>query len=61
MSDDDANPSEQFKDGFNRFWQLFECPERTLIVFVLVIRFDCFIFMAGTPSPKRKIRISDDH
>ena len=22
---------------------------------------DCFIFMAGTPSPKRKIRISDDH
>jgi hypothetical protein len=22
MSDDDTNPSEQFKDGFNRFWQL---------------------------------------
>jgi hypothetical protein len=22
---------------------------------------DCFIFMAGSPSPKRKIRISDDH
>ncbi len=37
MSDDDANPSEQFKDGFNRFWQLFECPERTLNHFVLLI------------------------
>jgi hypothetical protein len=22
MSDDDANPSEQLKNGFNRFWQL---------------------------------------
>jgi hypothetical protein len=37
MFDDDANPSEQFKDGFNRFWQLFECPERTLNVSVLLI------------------------
>jgi hypothetical protein len=35
MSDDD--PSEQFKDGFNRFWQLFECPEQTLNIFVLLI------------------------
>jgi hypothetical protein len=34
---DDANPSEQFKDGFNRFLQLFECPKRTLNVFVLLI------------------------
>jgi hypothetical protein len=37
ISDDDANPSEHFKDCFNRFWQLFECPERTLNLFVLLI------------------------
>ena len=37
MSDEDASPSEQFKNGFNRFWQLFECPERTLNIFVLLI------------------------
>jgi hypothetical protein len=35
--DEDANPSEQFKNGFNRFWQLFEFPERTLNFFVLLI------------------------
>jgi hypothetical protein len=27
MFGDDANPSMQYKDGFNRFWQLFGCPE----------------------------------
>jgi hypothetical protein len=37
MSDEDANPSEQFKNGFNRFWQLFEFPERTMNIFVLLI------------------------
>jgi hypothetical protein len=37
MSDEDASPSEQFKNGFNRFWQLFECPERTMNIFVLLI------------------------
>jgi hypothetical protein len=37
MSDNDANPSEQIKDGFNRFWQLFKCFERTLNIFVLLI------------------------
>jgi hypothetical protein len=37
MSDGDANPSEQCKDGFNGFWQLFECPERRLNIFVLLI------------------------
>ena len=37
MYDDDAYPSEQFKNGFNRFWQLFECPERTMNIFVLLI------------------------
>ncbi len=37
MSDEDASPSEQFKNGFNRFWQLFECPERTMNIYVLLI------------------------
>jgi hypothetical protein len=39
MSDEDANPSEHFtgNNGFNRFWQLFECPERTMNIFVLLI------------------------
>ena len=37
MSDDDANLSEHFKNGFNRFWQLFECPERTMNIFVSLI------------------------
>jgi hypothetical protein len=27
----------QFKNGFNRFLQLFECPERTLNIFVSLI------------------------
>ncbi len=37
MSEDVASPSEQLKDGFNHFWQLFECLERTLNIFVLLI------------------------
>jgi hypothetical protein len=39
VSNDDANPSEQFKDGVHRFWQLSECPERTLIFFLLIVSF----------------------
>jgi hypothetical protein len=43
MSGDDAIWSEQFKDGFNRFLQFSEYPERTFHIFVLMI-----FFMAGS-------------
>jgi hypothetical protein len=58
MSDEDANPSEQFKNGFNRFWQLFECPERTMNIFVLLIV--SFLWQEHQ-ALNEKIRISKDH
>ncbi len=51
------NPSELFKDCFsNALHEHFEWFERTLNFLFI----DCFIFMAGILSPKRKTRISDD-